>query len=345
MLDAALIADGAGVLALSELRKHGYQFFTSEKARDEALQRLADFRGDLSPIDDLLTEFIKQLVNVRSGSAEASGIAAHDMHLASVAGDLNACVLSEDLALIHDLNSIGMHGRTLREVLYAGDKPEPILPAPFSGTGFGADGHIFLKGEAHPDVLKSERQWNLFEVRNLGRLAYDGQTASFCLFGSNDAVIAKVPYDLRADVVFAALLDYSTGPKTHYNLKICTEGTDTVALGEGETEPLAAPPPPEVRWLNRYDKPEGWKGFIQVGTFGPYRLGRKTWRACRRLVGVAPSSMTADLSFAAALLCELDGARVRRPRLQEVVQLAHLSIGGFYPGSRHREREDKWFGE
>lgn len=77
----------------------------------------------------------------------------------------------------------------------------------------------------------------------------------------------------------------------------------------------------------------------------PGHLGRIGLDARRgALVGVAPSTLTADLSFAAAILSEVKGDRARIHSWSDVTQLARMSVGGFYPGSRRAERESGWFG-
>ncbi|MBY5400777.1 PIN domain-containing protein [Rhizobium leguminosarum] len=348
LLDAALISEGAGWIALSLLASRGISFYTTERAKDEAFERLADFRRNLSPIDLILTNFLDANVKVLASGKDFASISQHDAHLAALADELAAVVLTEDLAFVYDANIAKIHARTVREILlsdlsFAQSSDAKFLF--FFGTSFGADGHIFVKAIADEKVFAENREWNLFAIRGLGRLAFDSGTASFCFFDDQDLLLTKVDFDLRAGESFAAVLEYATGHRTVYTLKVSHGDDESTSVASVERTALKRPPASEVRWLNRYDKPEGWLGSIQVGTFGPFRLNRKTWRACRSLVGVAPSTLTADLSFSAAILCEVRGDMMRRPSWDNVRELTYFGSGGFYPGSRRSERDDKWFGD
>lgn len=347
IMDAVLITDGAAITSLKALNSKGVKFHTSSRAVEEVVNRISGFRKNMPSIDELAVNFISNNISVHDSSGTCSGISKHDGHIASLASNLGACVISEDLPLIYDLNKARINGRTLREILYQYHEHDASfgLIRSFAGFGLGADGHIFIKAEAHEDVLKTKREWNLFEAKGMGRLAYDSNDMSFKFYGYNNDTIIILPYRIVPYSIFSASISYSTGFKTSYTLRVSeleeTSGKHTSC----ERAALIAPPSGRICWLNRYDKPEGWKGYMQVGTFGPYRLSSKTWRACQSLIGVAPSTLSADLSFTAAILVQIKGDRVFRPRWRDVVKLAHFSIGGFYPGSRRQQRPDKWFGD
>ncbi|RUV70610.1 MAG: hypothetical protein EOR30_08445 [Mesorhizobium sp.] len=344
LLDAALIVDGVGANAVAALNARGVKLVTSARAWEELHETLSKFRNGLAPIDAIVDKVLAGKVEIRTAEGSLSKISDHDRHVALLAAECKGCLLTEDLELINDMNAASLHARTLRETLYEYHSlPSGIIPAAH-GTAFGADGHIFAKADAHLDILGESREWNLFANEDLGRVAYDSRLRSFCFFGADDSPLLNVPFELQPDVTFAIALDYATGSSsTTFSLKVCYQGSDDVCTVSTRAAALKRAPRSDVRWLNRFEKPEGWKGHFQVGTFGPYRLSRSSWRSSRRLVGVAPSTLTADLSFCAALLCDVKSDAVRRPTWSQAATLSHISAPGFYPGTRAKEREASWF--
>lgn len=340
LLDAALIVDGAGALAISALGRRGIAFTTSERARAEALERVREYRNGLTSIEAIVERFIEANVCVSNEGNANDNL--HDDHVICLAHEGDTCAITEDLPLIHRLNSLDMHGRTLREVLYDCVRPQPGFLTTIFGTGLGADGHIFVKADAHPDMCRDAREWNLFESQGFVRVAYDSARGAFVLFRGTRRTI-EIPFVIESDRPFALCVSYSTGRKTSITLRVGWVGSQSDSIATVEIAALGAAPHPMIRWLNRFEKPEGWKGHLQVGTFAPNRLSKESWRASRELVGVAPSTLTADLSFAASLLCEVRGESCRRPRWEHVVELVRVGNPGFYPGRRVGERERKWF--
>ncbi|UVC08981.1 hypothetical protein IHQ71_28375 [Rhizobium sp. TH2] len=346
ILDTCLIIEGAGMNAITHLRPLGYRFLTTETAIDEARARLIDFRQNLSSLEPLIDWFAEQAVEVHSTTAKVAGISTHDNHLAALAAKEDAIVLSEDLPLQHDLDAQQLHGRTLREVLYGCVKPHPGNLTLVFGIGLGADGHIFFKADASEKMLAGRRRSYMFEWRSFGLLCYDSGKKAFEFENPDGVKLLHLPFDLLPDKPIAVVLEYSTGKTTRYSLKVAYEGQDVVAQCEKHhTALVESPPIGGGTWLNNSRKlQEGWIGFLQVATYGPYTLGRKPWRACRRLVGVSPPTLTADLAFSASMLCEIQGKLVRRPKWEHVIKLVNFGIRGFYPGKRHDERPPVWFG-
>jgi hypothetical protein len=103
-------------------------------------------------------------------------------------------------------------------------------------------------------------------------------------------------------------------------------------------ERLEAPP------LQQSTHDLGWGGQVQNISYGSHKLNPSVWKVCSSLVGVAPPTLTADLSFLAALLVEYDveRGRVRRPTLNQVRTFASVSVAFMHPGRRRKERDNPY---
>lgn len=345
LLDAALITDGAGINALKVLLSRGCKLFTSDKAVHEAYSRLVEYRKALPPITPLLTAMLRG-IDVVTTEGQHSGISSHDAHLAIATTAVQGVVLSEDLPFIYDANFAKIHARTIREILISlENEPDAVHEAAFYSTILGADGHIFAIASALEGIFDTSRHFNLFEASRFCRVLYDSGSSSFKVVTFDERAIINLPFDLEPMRTFAIALEYSIGKNTQVFLRICDVVSGREVRGEARLPLLVQPPIPQVTWLNRFEheRGEGWLGHLQVGTFGPYRLARKTWRACKSIIGVAPSTLTADQSFIAALLCEVQDDRCRRPTWAQIHAMMRISIPGFYPGRRRSERKEEWF--
>jgi len=348
LLDACLIVDGLGSAVLVELARTGTTLHTSERATEEvrsALRRGLDGHKDLTPLVDMMVKSAP--ISVHASEAHVPGIAAHDRHVAAVAAKVGGFVVSEDLPLLLELDAAEIHARSLRELMLAivCKEGQPRQELSVFGQGAGADGHIFAKFFAHPDMVADRsRPWFLFDAPAFGSLHYDGPNRSF-VFSTEAGDIVAMHHDLRSDVQYSFVLNYSVGNDTRITMKLRSFGSDGERCAHGCIPALQARPTGSITILNSRNKNVGWKGDLQSFTFGPYQLGKKTWRAASRLVGVSPPTLTCDLTFLAATLTEIKGDQVRRPQWMHVLELNHVTIPGFYPGRRVDERPDgnRWF--
>ncbi|TIL70345.1 MAG: PIN domain-containing protein [Mesorhizobium sp.] len=345
LLDFLLIVDGIGSLVVSGLLKRGFTLFTTTVAIEEIKKTLGRGREnlcDLSPLADVLLKNTD--IQVKPPMMAVPGVSKHDNHLAAVAQQYDAFVVSEDLPLLYDLNRERFHARSLREIalfLILPDHPRQELTV--FGQGAGADGHIFLKVMPTKDVSSNIiRSWYLFDAEAFGSLRYDGSRKSLVFSASVGGELA-IPVELIPETQYAILLNYSVGRSTQLSLKIRRFGDEAEISATTQVPPFAGRPVRAITVMNSRATDAGWSGSLQALTFGPYKLHRKVWRASHSLIGVAPPTLTSDLTFTAAILTEIKGDMIRRPLLQHVLELANMSIPGFYPGRRASERLAKWF--
>jgi len=345
LLDALLIADGIGAFVLAELHRRGFALHTSGIALDEMRRTLDRARSNLPSIAPLVDVMVRNgSFNVHSSTALVPGIKIHDNHIAAAALDLGAFVISEDLPLLYDLDRAKIHGRSLREV--ALDLVCPQIPRQdlvVFGLGAGADGHVFLKFFADDEIVTNRfRSWFLFDAPDFGSLCYDSNIRSF-IFSTEIGDSVSVPIELVSNRQYCLVINYSAGADTRLTIKVRGFGEEIECVTNGRISALEKRPTGSITVLNSRHKNAVWKGALQSVTFGPYQLSSKVWRAAYSLVGVSPPTLTADLTLCAAILTEIVGDRARRPHRDHVLQIANMSIPGFYPGRRVDERETKWF--
>ena len=130
---------------------------------------------------------------------------------------------------------------------------------------------------------------------------------------------------LRRDTQLSGLLNYRTQRgKTNITMKVNVFGDseDFIAARELSGKPRHKTLSTQFRVMNSYALGNGWKGTLQHFNYGPKPMRQHTWRACRALVGVAPPSLTMDLTAYAVELCEVKGAQIMIPSLQSVMDLA-----------------------
>jgi hypothetical protein len=264
--------------------------------------------------------------------------------MAAAAAGLNAFVLTEDMPLLYDLNRAQFHGRSLREALLACVLPDqPYQDLPIFGLGSGADGHIFMKFMPHEDVCeKANRPWFLFDAPGFASISYNGGTASFDVVWEAGGTLS-LPVKLLPDTQYALCFNYSVGKRTDATIKVRALASDTEHSVSRVLSVLKQRPNGSIILMNSREKDVGWKGTLQNMTFGPSVLSKKVWRACHALIGVAPPTLTADLTLLASIMTEIKFGRIRRLSRQEVVELANTCIPGFYPGRGMAERATKWF--
>lgn len=345
LLDWILIVDGAGAAALQFLLQRNVGLHTTAKAVTEAKKTLLRVRGDLPDISRLVDLAIRQSgMFVHVADRQMPGIKGHDSHLAAAAVDLSAFVLTEDMPLLYSLDRAQIHGRSLRETLFACVVPEqPHQDVMIFGFGSGADGHVFMKFIPDDDVCKVlGRPWYLFDAPGFMSVSYNGATSSFEVTWDAGGMLA-LPVKLLPETQYALCLNYSVGKCTTAQIRLRAVGSTSEHFANGISAALEHPPKGDIILMNSRQKNMGWKGTLQNVTFGPYRLNKNVWRACHALVGVAPPTLTADLTQAAAILTEIRGDQVRRPLRQHVLQLTNMAIPGFYPGRGRTERESEWF--
>ncbi|PDT14250.1 hypothetical protein CO670_24050 [Rhizobium sp. J15] len=347
LLDLLLIVDGLGFFVVRGLRRRGFTLLTTTIAIEEVKRTLKRGRAslcDLSPLVDLLLS--NGEIQAKLPTTVVHGVSDHDNHLAAVACEYHAGIVSEDLPLLYDLDRAQIHARSLREValsLTSADRPNQELT--IFGQGTGADGHVFLKVIPDADVATNAlRSWYLFDQEKFGSIRYDGTRKSFIFAASAGGELA-LPIELIPENQYAILLNYSVGQRTSLTMKVRRFGHDAELVATAQVAPLKGRPTRAIIVMNSQAKNVGWNGSLQALTFGPYQPNKQVWRASHSLVGVAPPTLTADLAFTAAILTEIKGDQVRRPLRQHVLELANMSIPGFYPGRRAAEREAKWFEE
>ncbi len=338
------MADSLGKFVLSEVINRGCSLHTSKQALEEVRARLTKLtRKNLSPLVDAFVE--QSGVLIHSGAGEFRGIRAHDGHLAAAAGEADAFVLSEDLPFLFDADRAKIHARSLREAAIALITPlhEPAQELTVFGLGAGADGHIFIKfmpdlgslGGANPKMF-------LFDAPEFGSLHYN-KTNDYLIFSPVQGREIVMRAELAHDRQHTMVINYSVGSDMRLTMKLRRHGDDSEISVTGMAPPPIGRPAGSIVILNSRDRNADWSGTIQAFTFGPYQLSKKAWKASYSLIGVAPPTLTADLAFTAATLTQVDGDRVGIPLRRNVLELANMSIPGFYPGRRLNERSQKWF--
>lgn len=345
LLDAALIVDGAGIAVLEALVRRKVVLHTTAKAIAEARKTLLRIRRDLPDITPLVDLAVRQLgVLVHDTDRGIHGVKPHDSHLAAAAVDIDAFILTEDMPLLYDLDRARLHGRSLRETLLTCILPDqPHQDVTIFGFGSGADGHVFIKFMPHEDVCnEADRYWFLFDAPGVMSIYYNGETGSFEVAWEAGGTLT-LPVKLFPNTQYALCFNYSVGKCTNAQMRVRSVGSESEHFISGVLAALERQPSGEIIVMNSRDENVGWKGTLQNVTFGPYTLNKKVWRACHALVGVAPPTLTADLTQSAAILTEIKGNRVRRPLRQHVLQLTNMRIPGVYPGRGRAERPDEWF--
>ncbi len=345
LLDFLLIVDGLGCFVLDGLYQRGFTLFTTTVAIEEVKRALSRERGSLSDLSPLVEKLLTSgEIKVISPATVVPEISKHDNHLAAVALEQGACIVSEDLPFLRDLNHAKIHARSLREVaLWLILPHQPSQDLTVFGQGAGADGHVFLKAMPDFDVANNSlRSFYLFDAEYFGSLRYDGIRKSF-VFSSIVGGELLLKLKLVPENQYAILVNYSVGRRTSITMKVRCFGGNEEFIANGEFPPFTGRPTGEIIVVNSRAKDAGWSGSLQALTFGPYQLNAEVWRASHSLVGVAPPTLTADLTFTAAILTEVKGDRVRRPLRKHVLELVNMSIPGFYPGRRASERPAEWF--
>jgi len=345
LLDAILISDGIGTAALSGLSQRKIALYTTRKSISEARKTLCATRDYPTNITKLLDIFVQQSgIAVHDDDRRMLGIKDHDSHLAAAAVDLSAFVVTEDMPLLYDLDRSRIHGRSLRETVLACVAPnQPHQNLMIFGCGSGADGHVFMKFMPHEDLCKkADRSWFLLDSPGFMSISYNGNMRSFEINWEAGGQLI-LPIELSSEEQYALYFNYSVGKRTNAQVRVRSVGSQIEHLASGVLAPLQQRPNGKITLMNSREKNVGWKGTLQNVTFGPYILNKKVWRASHALVGVAPPTLTADLTQIASLLTEIKGDHVRRPLWQQVVQMLNVCIPGFYPGRGRAERPDEWF--
>lgn len=344
LVDAALISDGLANFVLTELTSYGVCLATSAEAVEEAKAVILAAASHKPEIAILVDELIRQLkVDIRIAESGPIRIKKHDRHLPAVIGEKYSIIISEDAPLLFDLNENRFHARSLRECaldIIAPKAPNQILTV--FGVGAAADGFIFIKGTAAQEPYLQGRPYYLFDAEGVGYAFYEvGIGIVFVEPGGKNI---SIPIKLEFASHFVICLNYSVGNSTNFDLKVFDFLNNKQISRSMRAAPLSGRPNGYITVGNSREKREGWLGSVQSFVFGPHRLDRQVWRACSKLVGLAPPVLTADLSRSAAALTELRGDMVRRPTFQQVVTLMNACIPGYYPGRRVGERLDGWFG-
>lgn len=347
LLDLVLMTDSVSRLSLDVLRSQGYRFYTSEHAVDEAKSALRRFKphSDISPLIDHLCTGVE--VRRMAGTAGVPQVKDHDRHIASVAADVDGFLLSEDIPLIGQMNSARLHARTLREVAIALAHPNPPRQDLWAfGSGLGADGYFFIKCVADLSLTTSNnRSWYIFDIGQFGTLGYNSRKRSFEFISETDGSTVAVRFEPMPGRQIALLLEYDVGKKdTAIRLKVMHLNDGDEARANGTIARLKRAPAQDFTLMNRRQHDLGWGGQVQNISYGPHKLNPSVWKVCSSLVGVAPPTLTADLSFLAALLVEYDveRGRVRRPTLNQVRTFASVSVAFMHPGRRRKERDDPY---
>jgi hypothetical protein len=344
LLDLALMVDSVSSISLRILQSQGYHFFTSECCVDEAESALRKFikSADISP---LIKDVCKAVgITTVASTTEVAEVKKHDAHIAAVTAEVGGFLASEDIALIGQMNSARLHARTLRELaigLAVPDRPRQDLMA--FGSGLGANGYFFIKCMAHLALTaNNNRSFYICDIGQFGTLAYNGRIRSFEFTSERDGTTLAVKFEPMPGRQVALLLEYDVGKRdTIISLKVKHFDGGDEARAERRIAPLKRAPAQEFTVMNRRQHDLGWLGDLQNISWGPHKLNPSTWKVCSSLVGVAPSTLTADLAFLAALLVHYDAKAqmVRRPTLTQVRTFANVSVAFLYPGRRRGERD------
>lgn len=185
----------------------------------------------------------------------------------------------------------------------------------------------------------------MLDVEHFGTLAFNSQNRTFEFAAELDGKVIAVDFEPMPGRQLALLLEYDVGKHdTSIRLKVKHFGGSDENRAQGLLSPLERAPGPGVTGMNRRQHDMGWCGAVQNISYGPHKPNSNSWKICSSLIGVAPSTLTADLAFHAALLVDIHPSKklVRRPTLEQVRKFADVSVAFLYPGRRRRERGDPY---
>lgn len=345
LLDLVLISDGIARLTIDQLRSLEARLFTSKQAVEEAKTTLHRYMPHVD-LSGLIDGACKRCdIEITSSARPLHAIKAHDLHIASVAAEIDGILVTDDLALIGEMNEAQLHARTLREIAVALCLPhEPRQDLLVFGTGLGADGYLFIKCE--PDLLltaSNHRSFFIFDVAHFGTLAFNSRNRTFEFTAESNGQIVAAKLHPMPGQQLAILLEYSVGrTDTVIWLRVRNLRDGSQVQAEARIPALQRAPSQDFIFLNRRQRDLGWSGTISNASYGPNKLTPRTWQVCSSLVGVAPSVLTADLAQFAALLVQMESGRVACPSLESVRKFAALSIPHFRPGRRRHERAEHY---
>jgi len=110
------MSDSVSRASVKVLNSQGYKFFTSSQAVEEAKSTLRKYKPH-QDLSSLIVDVVKGLgVEIISSPISVPQIKPHDRHIAAAVADVDGVLVSEDIALIGQMNSAQMHARTLREI-------------------------------------------------------------------------------------------------------------------------------------------------------------------------------------------------------------------------------------
>lgn len=348
LLDLSLMVDSISVQVVRGLKANGYLLYSSTVAIEEAKEMLRQKvpHKDIACVIDMMCDAVA--IQKAEGRSAVDKIKSHDQHVASAVADLDGFLITEDIPLIGQMNEAQLHARTLREIALhlIGEQP-PRQDLMVFGSGLGADGYLFCKGIADLGLTAGgNRKFYLFDTEGLGTLAYDNGKRAFEFTSEVDGKVVLLNFALMPGRQFALLLEYNVGKRdTAIWLRARHYNRDDEVMVERRVAALQRAPAQSMIGMNRRQKDLGWLGTIQNLSFGPHKLASESWKICSSIVGVAPSTLTADLSFLSALLVDVEpeGRGVRRPTLEQVRTFANVSVAFFHSGRRRKERADPYF--
>ena len=350
LLDLCFIRDGLGIGAISYLRRHDYQLYTTTKCITEARTRIVRLRHPqfVGFVDRACAPLGIQPIDAKQGPIAFDGVNRLDRHVPAAAAHVDAFILTDDAPLLLELDTARVNARTTRELCYESYVPRrPPQHVCISGFNLAeASGHAFFKGIPDDDMLSDvAREWTLWENRRLGRLYYQSPVRHLTFQPAFTAGLARLPIVLEHNTQISVLLNYriKKGQATNITIKVNVGGARndfeaTYQINKVPRDTLYGSP---FRIMNSYQLGNGWKGALQYFTFGPSTIKPDNWKVYKSIIGVSPSTLTMDMMKFALMLTDQRGDYASVPTLDAVMKLAHFTVPDFYHAGRNMNKDKR----
>lgn len=333
IVNAVLISDGLASFVLLELLRRRVKLLTSETAIHEAKSAIGA-TPDINPeLIALVDQFaVSAGLSIEELKFNGLRIKKHDRHLSNlIDGKFNRIIISEDMPLLMDLNECNVHGRSLRECAYSLiGNGEPDQKLNIFGTGVGNNGYIFLKAMSSINEFENGRPYYLFYAENLCSLFYNHETGINIEIGGK--IVLQMPIHIEIHSQISINVNYSIHKNMRLDVRVYDFREQKQYIASCDVKHVEKPPYGVITVMNSKEKNRGWLGTLQCFTFGPHRLNRQIWKACSRIIGLAPPVLTADMIHSATALTEILPGHIKQPTFQQVVAHMHENIPEFYPG-------------
>lgn len=307
LLDAAFVSDGLARKSIIALQRLGLSLLLSEGVANEGADKLEFFAKqlelDFAPIDYWI-RYLNSIALERIPSVDpvlGFGVNKSDQHVAAVARQHHAWILTGDAPLVMEAQKLGLSARfpwdvlmecALQEGRYEdiGNFIRVVPPGDRCGLIFAR----VLPGAW--SGLKDVGRFTVCDIENVGRIYYDTQSSEwkFDLQTRNSVSLKWILASDRPTIVCGTYSFNETSSGGVLRLRASDGAQRNQANKEKIERPLTGNAPGSMSFGHTVGREDYWNGYLRSIVIGPQGVSDKTWKALTSIPEAAPNPYDAD---------------------------------------------------